>query len=57
MKQKIVSFTKAPDTKIDLSKEIEYYSKDGWIIKSVSTCFANMPSSLAYLYTILLEKE
>ena len=57
MKQKIVSFTKAPDTKIDLSKDIESYSKDGWIIKSVSTCFANMPSILAYLYTILLEKE
>ncbi len=57
MKQKIVSFTKAPNTKIDLSKDIEKYSKDGWIIKSVDTTFVDMPGALAYLYTILLEKE
>lgn len=57
MKQKIVSFTKAPATEIDLSTEIEKYSKDGWMIKSVSTSFVDMPRALAYLYTILLEKE
>lgn len=57
MEQKIVSFTKAPDIEIDLSRHIKKYTDEGWVIKSVSTCFVNMPKAFAYLYTLLLEKE
>lgn len=57
MKQKVISFTTVPLTKIDLDKDLKEYWEDGWVVQTVSTTYVDTGDKSAYLYTILMNKE